>query len=264
MTPEREQLIDQNYSIETNKFFYKAPLGTVLLLGGNSDIAKELQTRFDKDHWQVSSWSRESAEVPQVSWDLVVCCLGVLDPIGKFFDTDVEEWERNVDSNALLPLRLLRQVWKNHRPGASICFFSGAGTGRPAQTYSGYAASKFLLFKMTELLDDEYGDIKCFILGPGMIKTKIQQQTLAAKDRAMNYERVWKFMTDGDELHGNGTSHDRIYQCLRWCMEQPKDVVGGRNIYVPLDNCGDDMAIQLRAEPSLFKLRRFGDGRKFA
>lgn len=239
------------------------PKGNVIILGGNSDIGKELASRFDRDDWEVFTWTRDSTEVPQVPWDVVICCIGVLDPIDKFFDTNVDEWEENINSNALLPLRLLRSIWKNRRKDASVCFFSGAGTSRPAPTYSGYSSSKFLLFKMTELLDDEYPDAKFFILGPGMLKTKIQQQTLAAKGRAWNYARVWEFMTNGDFLHGPGTSHDKIYDCLRWCMSQKKEVIGGRNIYIPLDKWGDSMAMHLAADPKLFKLRRFGDGFSF-
>lgn len=234
-------------------------MGNAIILGGNSDIGKEIAARLDADHWLVETWTRDSKELPQMNWDLVINCIGVLDPIGRFFDTDPDEWEENVNSNALLPLRLLRSIWANRLPGASVCFFSGAGTSKPAQTYSAYSASKFLLFKMTELLDDEYEDVKVFILGPGMLKTKIQQQTLAAKGRAWNYERVWKFMTTGDQLHGPGTSHDKIYQCLRWCMGQPKEVIGGRNIYVPLDGWGQNLADHLATDPNLYKLRRFGD-----
>lgn len=234
----------------------------IIILGANSDIARELTPRFMVAGDSVFSWTRTSA-LPVARWDAIICAIGVLDPIGEFFSLDPDEWEANVDSNALLPLRLLRTLWPMRRPGASVCFFSGAGVGRPAQSYSAYSASKIMLLKMTELLDDEYADTKFFILGPGMVRTKIQQQTLAAGARAMNYERVRKFMDEGDELHGAGTSHDRIYECLRWCMAQPKDVIGGRNIYVPLDTWGDDMAAALKADAHMFKFRRQGDERKF-
>jgi hypothetical protein len=112
-----------------------------------------------------------------------------------------------------------------------------------------------MLMKQTELIDDEYDDVKLFILGPGMVRTKIQQQTLDAGVRADNYERVKKFMEEGDELHKDGTSHDRIYECLRWCMSMPKDVIGGRNIYVP-DPFGPELEAKLKANPSYYKLRR--------
>lgn len=228
---------------------------SVILLGSNSDIGKELRQRFERDGAKVIGWSRGDPLPTGPRWDLLICCIGVLDPIGKFFETKTLEWEKNVHTNALLPLLLLRKLWGSHNPGASICFFSGAGTSRSAATYSAYSASKIMLFKMTELLDDEEPDAKFFILGPGMVRTKIQQQTLDAGERAENYGRVKKFMEHGDSLHALGTPHDRIYECLRWCMSLPKRAIGGRNIYVP-DPFGPELEDKLLANPRYYKLRR--------
>jgi hypothetical protein len=73
-------------------------------------------------------------------------------------------------------------------------------------------------------------------------------------------------MDVGDPAHGTGTPHERIYACLRWCMEQSKAVIGGRNIYVPSDGwdkgrSGEELAEALDGHRSLFKLRRLGDGK---
>ena len=234
----------------------------VTILGANSDICRELAVRFLKDGDTVHGWVRH-ARAPAEPWDLIVCGIGLLDPIGAFFDTDELQWEANIDANALLPLRLLRKLWKYRNPGASVCFFSGAGVSRKAETYSAYAAAKMMLFKMTELLDDENHDAKFFILGPGMVRTKIQRQTVLAGPRAANIERVMEFMDKGDVQHGAGTPHEKIYKCLRWCVAQPKEVIGGRNIYIPSDRWDEpDMLAPALAEyPSLFKLRRLGDGK---
>lgn len=227
---------------------------SVILLGSNSDIGKELRQRFERDGAHVVGWNRDALLPLGIRWDLLVCCIGMLDPIGKFFETFKDEWEVNVHSNVLLPLQLLRYMWDLHNPGASVCFFSGAGTSRSAATYSAYSASKIMLFKMTELLDDEEPDAKFFILGPGMVRTKIQQQTLNAGERADNYARVKKFMSEGDELHKTGTSHERIYECLKWCLSMSKEVIGGRNIYVP-DPFGPELEDKLRKNPNAQKLR---------
>lgn len=226
-----------------------------IILGANSDIGKELAARLILDGWDLSFHTRNEPLDVSFKWDLVVCCIGVLDPIGKFFDIYSPRWEANVDTNVLLPLRLLRLIWPNHNPGASVCFFSGAGTSNSAKTYSAYSASKMMLYKMTELLDDEEPEVKFFILGPGMVRTKIQQQTLLSGDRADNFERVNKFMSEGDKLHGTGTPHERIYECLKWCISLPKEVIGGRNVYVP-DPFGPELQEKLKANPRFHKLRR--------
>lgn len=225
-----------------------------ILLGGNSDIGKELALRLEADGCAVYRVGR-SEILPRVDWDLVIVAMGQLSPIGNFYDIDYEKWRSNFDSNFFTPLRLLKDIWRFHNPGASVCFFSGAGTSNSAKTYSAYSASKIALFKMAELLDDESHDVKLFILGPGMVRTKIQQQTLEAGERAANYDRVKQFMESGDQFHGTGTSHDRIYQCLRWAMSLPKEVIGGKNVYVP-DQWGEEMARRMKDNPRLFKLRR--------
>lgn len=229
-----------------------------VMLGANSDIARELTPRLMTDGWTVLPWTRETP-LPVAEWDAVICAIGTLTPIGKFFDTEADGWCAGVDANAVLPLQLLRELWTRRKPGASVCFFSGAGVSRPARTYSAYAASKAMLMKMTELLDDEY-DEKFFIIGPGMVRTKIQQQTLRAGPAADNYARVKAFMEEGDSAHGKGTSHDRIYECLKWCLQAPKDVVGGRNFYAPGMDWGPQVEPLLRANRDMFKLRRFGGG----
>lgn len=250
---------------QTEQFFHVNPKGNVTFLGSRSDICRDLMARFISDDWQVSGWHRD-APMPLMPWDLIVVGIGVLEPIGKFFECHDDEWQASIDANALLPLRLLRRLWKYRRPGASVCFFSGAGVSQKARTYSAYSASKLMLMKMTELLDDEEADTKFFILGPGMVRTKIQGQSVRAGERAANHERILRFMDTGDPMHGTGTSPEKIYSCLRWCMAQTKAVIGGRNIYVPSDGWdkgrdGAELAEALDGHQSLFKLRRLGDGK---
>ncbi len=229
-----------------------------ILLGANSDIGKELGIRLMADGWNVHGVGRNPTLLPEVHWDLMIVAIGQLWPIGNFFDIHQGDWFDNFDSNLFEPLRLLRRFWPTHNPGASVCFFSGAGTSNSAKTYSAYSSSKIALFKMAELLDDECSDAKFFIIGPGMVRTKIQQQTLDAGKSAANYERVKQFMETGDSFHGTGTSHDRIYKCLRWAMELPKEVVGGRNLYAP-EPFGEELARRMRDNPRLMKLRRYED-----
>lgn len=228
---------------------------SALILGGNSDIGKEIAARLVANDWHVESFNRDSALAP-VEWDLLICCIGILEPIGNFFEVDAEKWNSSIVTNALLPLRLLRLFWAFRKPGASVCFFSGAGTSNSAKTYSAYSSSKMLLYKMTELLDDEESEVKFFILGPGMVRTKIQQQTLNAGDKAANFERVKKFMEEGDDLHKTGTSHDKIFDCLMWCASQPKEIVGGRNFYVPDFPFNPEVQENLKTSSRYFKLRR--------
>ena len=62
-----------------------------------------------------------------------------------------------------------------------------------------------------------------FIIGPGIVRTKIHQQTLDASARSgANYRKVVDFLQSDNP----GTSHDEIYACLQWCLASGQS--GGR------------------------------------
>ena len=81
-----------------------------IMLGANSDIARELTPRLMADGWTVLPWARGD-DLPRTEWDAVICAIGTLTPIGNFFDTDVQEWSDGISANAMTPLQLLRGLW---------------------------------------------------------------------------------------------------------------------------------------------------------
>jgi NAD(P)-dependent dehydrogenase (short-subunit alcohol dehydrogenase family) len=196
-------------------------------------------------------------------WQVLVVAAGTEEPVGEFWECDAEAWERGVRVNTLSPLRLVRALYPQRSRGASVAFFSGSGTNNPAPAYSAYAASKVMLIKMCELLDAESPDASFFIIGPGIVRTKIHQQTVKAGARAgANQQRVSEFLRSADP----GTSHDDVYSCLRWCMDAGKSVVGGRNISLVHDAWrkeGASLGEWLAADPNRYKLRRFGNEHRF-
>jgi len=266
---------------------------TAIIIGIGSDIGHELATRFIADGWTVVGTFRSDARLgglPQgtrlvecdlaseastvaagesltregAKWDAIIVAAGTEEPVGAFWDCDAQEWERAMHVNALAPLRLVRRLYADRSAGAqsSVAFFSGSGTNSAAPAYSAYCASKILLIKMCELLDAESGDTKFFIIGPGIVRTKIHAETLKAGARGgANFEKVRAFLESGDP----GTSHDDIYACLRWCMGLPKHVIGGRNIALAHDawrNGGVSLVRSLEQEPEMYKLRRKGNARR--
>ena len=222
-----------------------------IILGSGSDISRQIADRLARDGWRVTGYHHDDPLVVGPTWDLIVCCYGTLEPIGSFWELGTaHEWEQSFHANLFLPLRQIRVLYPHRRPGASVCLFSGAGTGGPAPSYSAYASSKVALIKMTELMDDESPDCKFFILGPGIVRTKIHDQTLQASERAANLERVCEFLVSDE----TGTSHDDIYARLMACVAAPKAAVGGRNICVHLDYVLN--LDRLVNDLNMFKLRR--------
>lgn len=264
------------------------PLVTILGLG--SDIGRELALRYAADGWGV--WgtyrnnsgldglplaidrvscdlgSRESIAAAAADfsrkglrWDVLIVAAGTEEPIGAFWDCDEDAWERGVDINALAPLRLLRKLYplRNASGTPGVAFFSGSGTNSAAPAYSAYSAAKILLIKMCELLDAESPDTSFFIIGPGIVRTKIHAQTLREPVRSgSNYAKVVDFLGSADP----GTSHDDIYACVQWCAKAGKAVVGGRNLSLVHDawrDGGEALARLLGGDANIYKLRRFGN-----
>lgn len=265
----------------------------VVILGLSSDIGRELAMRYAADNWTVWGTHRETAGsdrlppgVKAVScdltsngdvaaavetfrrenlrWDVLVVAAGTEEPIGPFWDCDEEAWDRGIEVNALAPLRFVRRLYplRNQSGSPGVAFFSGSGTNNAAPAYSAYCASKIMLIKMCELLDAESTDTSFFIIGPGIVRTKIHEQTLREPARSgQNYRKVVEFLQSDHP----GTSHDDIHACLNWCLNAGKTVVGGRNIALVHDawrQGGAALARQLRQDSDLYKLRRFGNERR--
>lgn len=268
---------------------------SVIVIGIGSDIGRELAARFASDGWRVSGTFRTRSGLDPLpddvrlvpcdlavpnsvtaaldvfrrdgpAWDVLVVAAGTEEPIGAFWECDPNAWDENIRVNALSPLRLVRGLYPNRNTAGtpSVAFFSGAGTNNAAPAYSAYCASKILLIKMCELLDAESPDTSFFIIGPGVVRTKIHGQTLRAGERGgANYQKVVNFLGSTSP----GTSHDDIYACLRWCAGAGKSVIGGRNISLVHDswrNGGEALARSLEGDLNLYKLRRFGNDRQIA
>jgi NAD(P)-dependent dehydrogenase (short-subunit alcohol dehydrogenase family) len=272
-------------------FEFQGPLlmspPTAFILGGSADIGLALIERYLASGWRVAATHRRPGALDRFAgeavfrafpldldrpetfetvatafvetdwrWDLFVAATGDLAPVGPFLEVDGAQWQAAIGRNAFAPCRVLQRLdsARNRETIASVAFFAGGGTNNPFRNYSAYAVAKLALIKMCELLDDEIADLKCFILGPGYVATKLHQATLDAGAMAGdNLKKTTDFMATP------GTSMDEIFACLEWCRTQDRATIGGRNVSVVHDGWrggGADLAAALRADRDLFKLRR--------
>ena len=262
---------------------------TVFILGISSDIGIALAKYYARDGFNIIGTYRSAKLLPELKdirnchlffcdisdkgsirqfigrykkldlpWDMFISCVGSQQPIGKFFDCDFEEWSKSIHVNAIEQLKMLHMMHKfrTRKGAATVVFFAGGGTNNPVPLYSAYTASKIMLIKMCELLDNENKDMNIFIIGPGWVKTKIHYETLwRGKTIGENYFKTKDFMKSG-----TGTSMEDIYSHINWLAEKGKNISSGRNFSVVYDhwrNGGTALARQLRADPDKFKLRRF-------
>ncbi|MBI2549663.1 SDR family oxidoreductase [Candidatus Woesearchaeota archaeon] len=263
----------------------------VVLSSISSDIGRELAFRYARDGYAIIGTYRSEehlnglkklpncrlfpcdiAKKEQVSaflkayaalnlpWDIFISCAGTPNPIGKFFDIDFDYWSESVHVNAIEQLRVLHGLYPyRNKTGAAAVFFAGPGANNPFTNYSAYVASKIMLIKMCELLDDEAKDLNVFIVGPGWTKSKTHYQTLEAGEEragAINYQKTVEFM----KQEGGGTSMDDIYGCINWLQAQGRGVASGRNFSVVHDKWkgaeSSLLAAELKSDSNMYKLRR--------
>ena len=181
------------------------------IYGSGSEIAMGLATRLRSDGWVVHmSPGRENLAIAD-RWDLMILAHGSLEPIGRFFDVSELAWRSGVYVNALHPLAVLRQAWKNRMPNATVVFISGPNMTKDSPTYTAYRAGKAILESLVGSLNAEYPDTKFRMLRPGVVNTKIHAQTIQAGKRAANHDQVVKIVRGEVPT----VTHDEVYEKLK-------------------------------------------------
>lgn len=256
---------------------------TAFVLSASSDIGRGLCERLLSEGWSVIGTFREAVRdygpgfagiggidlrnwdsiddlrwrcSDYSAWDLFISAAGAVEPIGPLLgQPDFDAWEQSVVVNSLAQLRVLHALWPYRRRGrvVDVMFMAGGGTNGPFTNFSAYCLGKIALVKAVELLHDEEPDINAFIIGPGYVKTKIHEATLAAGERAgENLKKTKEFLSSGD-----GTPLDDIYAHMKWCMSVGRDVIGGRNTATIHDPwAGGNLSVLLRDHPDAYRLRR--------
>lgn len=217
-----------------------------LIIGSNSDIYRGIRPFMIADGWNLHEKAGVKLPPDGYRWDACIITYGKLAPVGMWWDLDGLQFEHCIYSNLMLPIRALRSVWGMRNPEAKICFFAGPNPNKPMEGYVAYSIGKMALLKAVEHMDFESPDAAFFALGPGYVPTKIHQATRSAQWRNARLEQG-----------GEGTPMEDIYAALQWCLRQPKNVVGGRNICVSdIKNHPATLACELSASVDKFKLRR--------
>jgi NAD(P)-dependent dehydrogenase (short-subunit alcohol dehydrogenase family) len=216
-----------------------------IVLGSNSDIMKGVMPLMIVEGWNVYGWNRHTPGIQNLPhWDLLVIAIGSVAPVEMWWHTDEYAWEQCVESNLLLPVRLLRRLWHKHNPGATVIWFAGSNPQMIMDGYSAYNVSKMAVLKAVEQFDHENRDTKFVALGPGIVLTKIHQ----ASEEWSNPKLA------AAQANGKSTPFETIWNCMKWCIVQPKSIVGGRNVCVSDDRT--NWRAWLEQDSDMFKLRR--------
>lgn len=256
---------------------------TAVVIGASSDIAHAATRRWLERGWSVSGTYRtagarvrelmdagailqqldlnDAAALKQVGarlpgdWDVALLAAATLEPIGPFEAADIDAWAASVELNLVSHARTIHALLPTRRRSGNpvIILFAGAGVNDAPVNFSAELVGKLGLIKLCELLDAELPDARVVIVGPGWVDTKIHRQTLDAGERAgAALARTREKLNSGACVQV-----DRVIDCLDWIIDQPKSVVGGRNISAAHDAWSDGrLADKLRQTGDMYKLRR--------
>lgn len=120
----------------------------------------------------------------QIVIDVLICNAGVIGPIDKFLENEMNDWEDSFNVNLYGTLNLVMGVLPSMiaRQEGKVIHISGGGATGPLFGMSSYAASKAAAVRFIETLALEYKDsgITFNSVAPGMLKTKLLDQMLEA------------------------------------------------------------------------------------
>jgi len=120
--------------------------------------------------------------------DVLVNCAGTYGPIGPLPENDMDEWERGLRVNLMGTVYACRAVIPGmiQRGRGSIINLSGGGATAPLPNFSLYAVSKAAVARLTDTLAAELAGtgVRVNAIAPGAIDTRLQDDVLAAGDRA--------------------------------------------------------------------------------
>ena len=132
--------------------------------------------------------------------DSVVLNAGVLDPVGKIDQVDVDSWKKHFDVNLFSLVDLIQKSIGHLRKtnGTVIAVSSGASTSHYSGWYA-YGCSKASVNHLIMALAAEEDQISAISVAPGVVNTEMQQDIRDVFSKNMNQDTAKKFL----DLHNN-------------------------------------------------------------
>jgi 3-oxoacyl-[acyl-carrier protein] reductase len=191
--------------------------------------------------------------------DVLVNSAGVYGPIGPLVDNDLDEWEQGLRVNLLGTLYTCREVIPGmvQRRRGSIINMSGGGATGPLPNFTLYAVSKAAVARLTDTLSAELAGtgVRMNAIAPGAIDTRLQDQVLAAGERAGDLFHRMRSLRDSGK---GATPVDVPARLAVFLASDASEGLTGRIISAPHDpwQSWDANRIQHMAASNWFTLRR--------
>lgn len=193
--------------------------------------------------------------------DVVVNIAGIIGPMGEFHKQSLKDWHKVMEVNLLGTANVCHAVLPamvKQRSG-KIINFSGGGAVRSFPNFSGYAASKAAVVRLTEILADEYAkyNIQINAVSPGLIITKMIDEQIKVGPKIIGrkyFGRVLKAKKNG------GDSPTKAAELVLF-LASPQTKLTGKVISAVYDDWRKFNDQKLNQSP-LYTLRRI-DNKEF-
>ncbi len=203
---------------------------------------KAIASLLDVSNWDMVNWTAQQIEATLGPIDILINNAGVLEPLGKLWETDPEQVGRLIDINlsgAYYCMRAVLPGMIERGRGVIVNVSSGAAVSA-APGWSAYAASKAGLDHFTRNLavDLKGTPLRVCSLYPGIVETKMQETLRATTSDQLPAERR-QFFVDQKE-QGRVLTPDVPARAMVWLCSPQCDLENGA-------------MIDLRSQPELLE-----------
>jgi NAD(P)-dependent dehydrogenase (short-subunit alcohol dehydrogenase family) len=154
---------------------------------------RALASMLDVSNWDMVAWAAQQIEHALGPIDILINNAGVLDPLGKLWATDPEQWGRLIDVNLSGAYYCMRAVLPGmiQRGRGVIVNVSSGAAASASPGWSAYATSKAGLDHVTRCLAVDLKDapIRTYALHPGLVETRMQTILRGTTDDQLPPER---------------------------------------------------------------------------
>lgn len=201
---------------------------------------KAIASVLDVSNWDMLNWTAQQIEAALGPIDILINNAGVLDPLGKVWETDPEQAGRLFDINlsgAYYGMRAVLPGMVKRGRGVIVNVSSGAAVA-VTQGWSVYAAAKAGLDHLTRnaALDLKDTGVRVYALHPGIVETRMQETLRAAPPDRFPPDRRQYFIQQKEA--GKVLPPEDPARTLTWLCSAQCDVENGA-------------VISLRSQPEL-------------
>jgi short-subunit dehydrogenase len=256
----------------------------IFIVSVNSDIASHIVKNYKKKNWNIYGTYKTSEsklskilnkknfikidlnrkkfnekkfkefikKLPNI--DIFTCLSQTQKPFGKFYEIDFNEWENSFFVNFLNPVKIFNLIYKKMSFKSCVIFFTGGGPNKATKNFSGYALSKFLYIKFSELLAAEDKKINFACINPGWVKTKAHDIFLKQTylKNTEDYKKLKKKIKEQDFVNPQLTVN-----FFNWFYKKKNSKLSGRYYVLDFDNFSDiKFEKRLAKNNDVLKMRR--------